>query len=412
MNVSQNMNETIINEFFKMVLRTELCDETINVLCVEDKNSNIVMGTNFLSNFFKVKIVYTILSKIDKKLSMQIANIVIKSEPKNGMQLTMVREQNMFIRELTMLKETLPKIEKLVHKQLGPKLWFGSSECRILVMENLSEKGFIMKDRQKGLSMAHCLLVIEQLAKLHAGSVALHEKEPKLIESFKTGGILSATCPESYMRLLEVSLLNMSKAIQGWADQKYNARIATKLDKLAKTIRDRCAVVYKYEPNEFCVLNHGDCWTNNIMFQENDNGKVSNVLMVDYQMSVYSSPAIDLHYFLNICPQTEIKNENDDFLLNLYLKTLTNTMTSIGCTTKAPTMKNLKAALHKRRIYAVFAGVVLAFRMMADVKDTEDFETVLKQLQGETKMDVFKNPDAVILAQKIIPIMDQRHYFD
>lgn len=175
MNVLQSMNETIIKQFFKMVLRNELCDETINVLHVKD-NSNFVKGTNFLSDFFKVQITYTILSKIDKKMSEQIADIVVKSEPISGIQLTMVREQGMFIRELTMLSEALPKIEKLVHKQLGPKLWYGSPEFRILVMENLTERGFVMKDRQKGLSMEHCLLVIEQLAKLHAGSVALHEK--------------------------------------------------------------------------------------------------------------------------------------------------------------------------------------------------------------------------------------------
>lgn len=407
MNVSQKMNEMIMKQFFKMVLRKELCDETINVLHV--KTSNFEKGINFLSDFFKVRITYTILSKIDKKIAIQIADIVVKSEPIDGIQLTMVHEQGMFIRELKMLKEVLPKIEKLVHKQLGPKLWYGSSEFRILVMENLSERGFVMKDRQKGLSMEQCLLVIEQLAKLHAGSVALHEKEPKLIESFKSGGILSVNCPASFMRMSEVSLLNVSKAIRDWTDQKY-AHIATKLDKLAKTFRIRCADIYEYEPNEFCVLNHGDCWINNIMFKESDNGKLNDILMVDYQMSVYSSPAIDLHYFLNICPQ--IKFESDDFLLFSYLKTLTDTMISLDCATKALTMEKLKTALHEKRIYAVFAGIILGLRMMADSKETEDFADVLEKLQGETKMDVFKNADTVMLVQKMIPIMDQRGYFD
>lgn len=175
MNVSQEMNDTIVKQFFKMVLRKEFCDETINVLHIES-NSNLTKGTNFLSEFFKMRISYTILSKNDKKISRQIADIVMKSEPISGIQLTMVRDQGLFICELTMLKEVLPKIEKLVQKQLGPKLWYGSPEFRILVMENLSERGFVMKDRQKGLSMEHCLLVIEQLAKLHAGSVALYEK--------------------------------------------------------------------------------------------------------------------------------------------------------------------------------------------------------------------------------------------
>lgn len=169
------MNEMITKQFFKMVLRKEFCDETINVLHVKT-NCNFEKGINFLSDFFKVRITYTILSKIDEKIVVQIADIIVKSESIGGIQLTMVREQGMFIRELTMLEEILPKIERLVHKQLGPKLWYGSLEFRILVMENLSEKEFVMKDRQKGLPMEHCLLVIDQLAKLHAGSVALHEK--------------------------------------------------------------------------------------------------------------------------------------------------------------------------------------------------------------------------------------------
>lgn len=135
-------------------------------------------------------------------------------------------------------------------------------------------------------------------------------------------------------------------------------------------------------------------------------------LQMDYQMSVYSSPAIDSHYFLNICPQTEVKFENDDFLLNSYLKTLTDTMISLDCVTKVLTMEKLKAALHKKRMYAVFAGIILGLRMMANSEDTEDFTDLLEKFQGETKMDVFKNADTVILAQKMIPIMDQRGYFD
>lgn len=48
---------------------------------------------------------------------------------------------------------------------------------------------------------------------------------------------------------------------------------------------------------------------------------------------------------------------------------------------------------------------------MADSKDTEDLADLLK-FQGETKMDVFKNANTVILAQKMIPIMDEKAYFD
>ena len=87
-------------------------------------------------------------------------------------------------------------------------------------------------------------------------------------------------------------------------------------------------------------------------------------------------------------------------------------MKNIACKRKPPTMEQLKEALHKRRIYAVFSGVVLYLRMMGSKEDTEDFEELLTKLLGETKMDVFRNPDAVKLARKMIPIMNERGYFD
>lgn len=129
-------------------------------------------------------------------------------------------------------------------------------------------------------------------------------------------------------------------------------------------------------------------------------------------MAVYTSPVIDLLYFLNICPEYSVKYDNDEYFLKIYLNTLKETMRSIGCKTKPPTMQQLKDALYKRRIYAVFAGIVLYLRMMANKEDTEDFTEVLKKLSGETKMDVFRNPDAVKLAHKMIPVMNERGYFD
>lgn len=129
-------------------------------------------------------------------------------------------------------------------------------------------------------------------------------------------------------------------------------------------------------------------------------------------MAVYTSPVIDLLYFLNICPEFDVKYDNDDDFLKLYLHTLEETMKNIACKRKPPTMEQLKEALHKRRIYAVFSGVVLYLRMMGSKEDTEDFEELLTKLLGETKMDVFRNPDAVKLARKMIPIMNERGYFD
>ncbi|KAK9298560.1 hypothetical protein QLX08_008151 [Tetragonisca angustula] len=404
---------TIDERVFEKALRRKLSNETVRILeikyyCLSEK------GLNFLSDLYEIHIRYTVPFDNDKtketKLE-QAINVVVKVEPLNELLRSIISQQDLFDTELKVLCDVLPRIKKFVSHQLGPDLLYGCNDSRILIMENLIERGFIMKDRQKGLSLQHCRLVLQQLARLHAGSVAVFEEDPEIVDSFIDGGILSTKCPKTFIRMMEVSLLRIAEEMKKWSDVKC-ACTASKLIKLSETIGAECTHIYDYDIDEFCVLNHGDCWINNIMFKENEKGQPVELLLVDYQMSVYTSPAIDLLYFLNICPEFDLKYSQDDYFLKIYLDTLEETMKNIGCKRKPPTMKQLKEAMHKRRLYAVFSGVILYLRMMVDKEDTEDFVLLFDKLSGETRLDVFKNPDAVKLTHKMIPIMNERGYFD
>ncbi|KOX74964.1 hypothetical protein WN51_12648 [Melipona quadrifasciata] len=302
---------TLDERVFEKALRKKLSNETARILEIKYYYLS-EKGVNFLSDLYEICIKYMVPSnnEITKETkSEQAANVVVKVEPLNELLHSIVSEQDLFDTELKVLRDVLPRIKEFVSHQLGPDLLYGCDVSRIIIMENLIERGFVMKDRQKGLSLLHSRLVVQQLARLHAGSVAVFEK-------------------------------------------------------------------------------------------------------IDYQMSVYTSPAVDLLHFLNICPEFDLKYTQDNYYLKIYLDTLEETMKNIGCKRKPPTMKQLKEAMHKRRLYAVFCGVILYLRMMADKEDTEDFVLLFDELSGETKLDVFKNPDAVKLAHKMIPIMNERGYFD
>ncbi|KAK7078256.1 hypothetical protein SK128_027802 [Halocaridina rubra] len=47
----------------------------------------------------------------------------------------------------------------------------------IIIMEDLRQHGFKMYDRRKGMDNAHTVLVMEELARLHAASLLLHAAE-------------------------------------------------------------------------------------------------------------------------------------------------------------------------------------------------------------------------------------------
>lgn len=90
---------------------------------------------------------------------------------------------------------------------------------------------------------------------------------------------MSIKCPTSFLRLMQVSLIRIGNEIRNWEDKKC-ANAADKLIKVAETVGTRCVDAYKYDPGEFCVLNHGDCWINNMMFRENEKGEPTDLLLV------------------------------------------------------------------------------------------------------------------------------------
>lgn len=131
---------------------------------------------------------------------------------------------------------------------------------------------------------------------------------------------------------------------------------------------------------------------------------------MDYQLTVWTSPAIDLLYFISICPEVNLKVDHDDFFFDTYLKILSKTMVNLGCTTKPPTMQHLKVSMYKRRVYAIMAGLIFYPRMIAEDSDIEGLDESLQE--GTTKMDIFKNPRAVQALKKMIPSMLEKGYLD
>lgn len=64
-------------------------------------------------------------------------------------------------------------------------------------------------------------------------------------------------------------------------------RYSEKLLKLHTTIYDKGVVAAERRDNEFCVINHGDCWVNNMMFRYDDNGKPMDHIFVSIVSRIF-----------------------------------------------------------------------------------------------------------------------------
>lgn len=105
------------------------------------------------------------------------------------------------------------------------------------------------------------------------------------------------------------------------------------------------------DTNGFNVLNHGDLWTNNSLYSYDANGNVTDVQFIDYQMSMWSSPAIDLTYLIFTSAAPELKVKEFDYFIQFYHTELVASFKRLGYKKKIPTLLEIQVDVLKRGLY-------------------------------------------------------------
>jgi aminoglycoside phosphotransferase (APT) family kinase protein len=91
---------------------------------------------------------------------------------------------------------------------------------------------------------------------------------------------------------------------QSYAD-KLRDRADVVLEMVRRTVRRR--------ESGFNVLIHGDLWVNNILLR----GQASAAQLVDFQMTHFTSPVLDIHYFVTTSATLEVRINHTGRLLEV-----------------------------------------------------------------------------------------------
>lgn len=152
-----------------------------------------------------------------------------------------------------------------------------------------------MACRHDGLDLAHVKLVLEKLSKFHAASAVFEENNGPYSDALWEGMFNEKLKP--MMESFFVNNLHLFKETVGsfvnakrFLKQMVNLthfqpkngitlNILLNQENYVEKSFDKCLEAAKSNPNGFNVLNHGDLWTNNLMFQY-DGDKVKNMLFV------------------------------------------------------------------------------------------------------------------------------------
>ncbi|XP_014275100.1 uncharacterized protein [Halyomorpha halys] len=109
----------------------------------------------------------------------------------------------------------------------------------------------------------------------------------------------------------------------------------------------------QYEEPEFTVLNHGDCWSNNIMFKYDFQKRPIAVKFLDYQLPNYNTPCVDITNLMYLSVRPAIRRANYQLLLKTYHDSLVRTLDKFGFRGKKPTLEEITATMKRIELFGL-----------------------------------------------------------
>lgn len=103
----------------------------------------------------------------------------------------------------------------------------------------------------------------------------------------------------------------------------------------------------------FQILNHGDIWLNNMMFQSDADNNPLDVSMIDFQGPFWASPVVDIMYFLLSSVADDIKVEHFDHFVEFYHEQLTEALKKLKFDQHIPTLAELHIDLLEKGYFGL-----------------------------------------------------------
>ncbi|XP_046389746.1 uncharacterized protein LOC124158619 [Ischnura elegans] len=261
-----------------------------------------------------------------------------------------VVDLNFFSKEVTTYNTLVPKFNSCLPSGISfpvPQCFFirgtvvdsgsmptqGSEDEEVIILEDLTSKGFRTLDHFPPLDVVHCEAVLRAMARFHAASILLEDSCRKARpDDFEPVRDLFSGIKENFLveqkghvgyEWARNSAESVATAVFKMWPEKFQD---TSREKVLETLMGGWSRVFemaKTSPEYPNVVCHGDLWTNNIMFKyERDaSGMRENpvdVVFVDLQLVRYAPPILDILLFLHVCTRREFRDRHIKDFLKFY----------------------------------------------------------------------------------------------
>ncbi|XP_030242848.1 uncharacterized protein LOC108658847 [Drosophila navojoa] len=345
----------------------------------------------------------------------QIGNYIIKTTYESNEFVRKVMEPyDIFNREMSVYEQILPKLKALLleigdSEQLFAETMAVDYDRSALIFDDLSKRGYVMPDRLLGLDLNLARLVLRKLAKMHATSAVLNERENGALESYDRGMFNRHT--DNYAPIFEGMVQAASNCVAQWPGyelyaQKLNDLVPVYME-LGKRVFDVCPGIN--------VLCHGDLWTNNVLVKYNEaTAEPEDAIIIDFQYAVWGSPAIDLFYFLNSSLQLDLHLHHQEELIQHYFTIFSDTLRKLRYKAHIPSLHNFHVQLKKKSFYAMHTSLGI-FPIQRNVEtDDADFNALIKTDQRAInfKNACYRNPATQKVMRELLSVYDSEGLLD
>lgn len=351
---THNAPAWLTEEYVEKKLRVYFKNDTLNLkkLTIKPATAN---GENYASVMTRISVEYiTKDSKDNQSATFLLKTTFADKDPAAHLLIN----YGIYTREIDMYEKILPRLADIVKNELhDSRKLFAATVCvdrerDSIMFEDLSLERYKVACRVKKLDLEHTYLVLEKLADFHAAGAVLAQRQPGIFEKNYDRGFFN-----KHVRGYEPIMKNILKALSRTLDLSpdLKERYQAKIDRLIDNVMDYGERSTSVAPGDFVTLAHGDIWTTNVMFQYDDEGHPVNAIFIDFQFSVWNSPAIDLHYFFSTSIHENLRLERQTELVQFYFYKLVVALERVKYSGKVPSLFEFQQQFRTKGFYGKFA---------------------------------------------------------
>ncbi|ALC45501.1 CG5793 [Drosophila busckii] len=274
-----------------------------------------------------------------------------------------------------------------------------------VLMEDLCEQGYANLNRLECVNFEQTKMVLQKLAQYHAAGAQCRVVNGPY-SSIYTQEMFDANEDRCLFILNGIMGPFMSMFLETLKSYKNGDIYYDKFLTISANLSKRFFTLSKYDPEEFNVINHGDCFVNNLLFKFGTEDKLIDVRFVDFQLPRYGHPSIDLFNFILTSVHIDYKLKQFDYFIKYYHDQLIKHLQLFEYKEYIPSLKELHMELYKYGIYAITASVMVLPVVLMEPREEESID-------GKQFKDLlYTNSRYRAYIEEILPWLDNRGLLD